>query len=253
MENIEAVIKIAKNAGRAILEIYESGDFDVEIKSDNSPLTKADMAAHHIIVDALDALPEKLPILSEESKGISYETRKKWSKFWLVDPLDGTKEFIKRNGEFTVNIALIENGNPIAGVVHAPVPDITWYGSSTDGAYKLEGENRTKITCRRPAYDEVLKVVASRSHRGEEVDRFLAELGRKFEVLSCGSSMKLCMVAEGSAHIYPRLGPTMEWDTGAAHAVVMSAGGEVVETGGSPLLYNKENLLNPHFIVRAIV
>lgn len=275
---IDIAIKTAIEAGDAILEIYAQ-DFDVEFKADESPLTSADKAAHNIIVQALETTP--YPVLSEESEEISYEERKSWDTYWLVDPLDGTKEFIKKNGEFTVNIALIEKGVPILGVVYVPVVHTLYFGDC-NGAFKaVQGEHfRTMgellgklsdtgvfqrlVVSETP--EKPLRVVASKSHCNKETVEFIADLEKKYgkvEMVSRGSSLKLCMVAEGSADIYPRIAPTMEWDTAAAHAVVKAAGGEVYIYDSNrdacdykkrhpalcSVVYNKENLLNPFFVV----
>lgn len=247
-ELLNNIIEIAVKAGEEIMTVYNSNDFNVELKNDDSPLTRADIAANDVIVAALGQLTPDIPILSEESAKAPYELRKEWTKFWLVDPLDGTKEFIKRNGEFTVNIALIENGVPILGVVYAPVLETTYSAADGIGAFKQEKENLTQQIKTADHRDQKLKVVASRSHAGPDLQEFLDSLG-DYDVISMGSSLKLCLVAEGKAHLYPRLGPTMEWDTGAAHAVVNAAGGKVTDLDKEPLQYNKENLLNPYFMV----
>ena len=251
--DIKDIVKIAWEAGEKILEVYAREDFGTRLKSDDSPLTEADLAAHHVIVDGLTALDSSIPILSEESANIDWQTRQTWQKYWLVDPLDGTKEFIKRNGEFTVNIALIENHKPVAGVVYAPVLQTTYFADK-GGAFKLiNGDiDAEKIQVSPHIDGETWKVVGSRSHAGDSLKAFLAELG-EHEMVAMGSSLKLCLVAEGKAHIYPRLGPTSEWDTAAAHAVVKAAGGEVVQAeNDEPLEYNtKESLLNPFFIVKS--
>lgn len=272
-------VKAALEAGASILEIYEQ-DFEVEYKADESPLTSADKASHHIIVQALEAT--HYPVLSEESAEIQYKERKNWGTYWLVDPIDGTKEFIKKNGEFTVNIALVENGIPTLGVVYVPVQDVLYCGTTG-----VEGDKKAwkAVGCVGKTYAEILasseslstsnyagstkralRVVASKSHCNEKTLEFIADLEKKYgkpELVSRGSSLKLCMVAEGSADIYPRIAPTMEWDTAAAHAVVTAAGGRVLEyddkaeatfyTSGSnrvcDLHYNKEDLLNPYFVV----
>ena len=300
---IHLAIQAALEAGEAILDIYEQ-DFEVEYKSDESPLTTADKAAHNIIVQALETTP--YPVLSEESAKITYDERKDWNTYWLVDPLDGTKEFIKKNGEFTVNIALIEEGVPVLGIVYVPVLDSlycgmlnveckmpAWKATGCSGksldeiqnsAVPLSTSNFSRSTSQR-----TLRVVASKSHCNDETRQFIADLEKDHgaaELVSSGSSLKLCMVAEGSADIYPRIAPTMEWDTAAAHAVVAAAGGAVFEynpavpanayhcgmldvgSGKSdeqptfhsshptqklcPLRYNKENLLNPYFVVSGL-
>ncbi len=247
---LDEVARIAAEAGKRILEVYER-PFDVDHKADDSPLTDADRAAHETIVARLTALTPGIPVLSEESAKIDYRERAGWTRFWLVDPLDGTKEFVKRNGEFTVNIALIENGAPALGVVHVPVTGAAYLGLRGQGAWKEERGARRNIRVRDYRGGRAT-VVASRSHRGEAVDRFLARLEAReggYDTASLGSSLKLCMVAEGAADIYPRLGPTSEWDTAAAQCVVEAAGGQVVALDGRSLVYNKPDILNPWFLV----
>ncbi|MEJ2592306.1 MAG: 3'(2'),5'-bisphosphate nucleotidase CysQ [Candidatus Thiodiazotropha sp.] len=245
---LDDLLQLARDAGDAILKIYNT-DFEVERKQDNSPLTEADLASHHTIVNALQRLTPEIPVLSEESASIPFETRRDWQRYWLIDPLDGTREFVKRNGEFTVNIAYIEAHQPVLGVVYAPVLDRIYYGISGEGAWKQEAGApaeaiRVAGELRRPA-----QVAGSRSHAGDSLKRFLDKLG-EHELVSMGSSLKLCLVAEGVADIYPRLGPTSEWDTAAAQAVVEAAGGRVTTLDLQPLRYNtKDSLLNPHFLV----
>jgi 3'(2'), 5'-bisphosphate nucleotidase len=247
---VNLICEIARKAGAAIMDIY-GGDCTVETKSDNSPLTAADKASHEVIVAGLKALTPDIPILSEEGKNIPYEERKNWERFWLVDPLDGTKEFIKRNGEFTVNIALIEGHAPVLGVVYVPVQDKMYVGVVGQGAYVQKGDGKPEpIRVRKPDPEAGLTVVMSRSHPSPELEAYLEDI-KVAEALPVGSSLKLCVVAEGRADLYPRLGPTMEWDTGAGQAVVLAAGGTVKTPDGKDLQYNKENLLNPHFIVKA--
>jgi 3'(2'), 5'-bisphosphate nucleotidase len=239
------VLEIASAAGRAIMDVYES-DFAVELKDDRSPLTQADRAAHRIIVAGLAALPERLPVLSEESAGDEIDERRSWSRYWLVDPLDGTKEFIKRNGEFTVNIALIEDHAPVLGVVVAPALAAAYTGAAGAGAFKHSGGTVRPIRVRRPAALP-LRVVGSRSHASPALTAFLDALG-PHELKPMGSSLKICLVAEGEADLYPRLGPTSEWDTAAAQAILVAAGGGMMDLDGRPLAYNaKESLLNPLF------
>lgn len=246
---LEQLCQIAKKAGTAILEVY-NGEIAVETKSDNSPLTAADKASHQVIAAGLEALTPEIPILSEEGKDIPYQERKNWRRFWLVDPLDGTKEFIKRNGEFTVNIALIEDGAPVLGVVYVPVQDKLYVGVVGQGAYVQQADAQPEpIQVRTPDAQAGLTVVMSRSHPSPELAEYLKNI-EVAEALPVGSSLKLCVVAEGRADLYPRLGPTMEWDTGAGQAVVVAAGGTVQTPDGAPLGYNKPSLLNPHFIVR---
>lgn len=245
------VCQIARQAGAAIMAVYQ-GEHDVELKADDSPLTAADRAAHAVILEGLRALAPETPVLSEEGRPAPFEERGRWRRYWLVDPLDGTKEFIKRNGEFTVNIALIEDGRPVLGVVFAPALDVAYYAQRGEGAFRQEGTAEAAPIRVEPApQDAPWRVVASRSHLGDEVGRFLDCLG-EHELVSMGSSLKLCLVAEGRAHLYPRLGPTSEWDTAAAHCVVEEAGGQVLDTDLKPLAYNtKDSLLNPYFIVCA--
>lgn len=249
-ELLPQVVKLARAAGDAILQVYGEVDPGVEYKRDNSPLTKADLASHHVIVEGLARLAPQWPVLSEESKEIPFEVRSAWSTFWLVDPLDGTREFLRRNGEFTVNIALMHNAAPILGVVFAPVIDRMYYAAKDAGAWRAEGNEATPIRTAVPA-NGTLRVVMSRSHgSGEEnLERFTD--GRKCEFVSMGSSLKFCLVAEGAADVYPRSGPTMEWDTAAAHCIVEEAGGTVTALEGGPLCYNKPVLLNPGFVARA--
>lgn len=246
---LDGVDDLARRAGEAILEIYERADLDVTTKDDKSPLTAADRASHEVLSVGLAELAPEIPVLSEEGASIPYAERRAWMRFWLVDPLDGTKEFIKRNGEFTVNVALVENGVPILGVVRSPVLDRTYLAARGVGAFRRDGDGGERSPIRASGSgEEELVVVASRSHAGPELQAFLAELP-PHRLTSMGSSLKLCLVAEGVADFYPRIGPTMEWDTGAAHAVVLEAGGRVVDTSGEDLVYNKENLLNPYFLV----
>jgi len=239
------------------MDIYAQTDLGTTYKADDSPLTRADMVSHHLILNALQTLEPKLPVLSEESKARPYEERQQWSAFWLVDPIDGTKEFIKRNGEFTVNIALVVNGVPELGVVYAPALHTTYSAAQGVGAFKQTSEMNS-ITIRTTEKQEsgtALKVVASRSHAGPETESFLANLKQsvgEVETLSVGSSLKLCLVAEGVAQLYPRFGPTMEWDTAAAQCVVEQAGGAVSDLQGQRLHYNKPNLLNPYFMVSGV-
>ncbi len=241
---------IARRAGEAILEIYGT-DFAVERKDDASPLTAADLASHRLIVDGLAALTPATPRLSEESADLSWERRRDWRSFWLIDPLDGTKEFVNRNGEFTVNIALINDHRPILGVIFAPVPDLLYAGAAGVGSQRRRrGGEHERIAARRPPARPPV-VAGSRSHGQEGLARFLERLG-PHELRTVGSSLKFCLVAEGSADIYPRFGPTSEWDTAAGQAVVEAAGGAVLDTAGAPLRYNRtESILNPDFLVLA--
>ena len=251
--DIQDIVKIAKDAGKAIMEIYNQ-DFGVEFKSDNTPLTIADRKANEIIVTALNQLPvnsflqQNIPILSEEGRSVPYDERKNWDYFWLIDPLDGTKEFVKRNGEFTINIALIHKKTPVLGVVYSPVLNVCYWAKSNEGAFK-DGK---KLPLKTKRQRDVYKIVASRSHMSSETKDFIEAIDTDKEkvIVSIGSSLKICLVAEGDANIYPRLGPTMEWDTAAAHAVVNESGGLFNRyIDNSVHLYNKKNLLNDWFVV----
>jgi 3'(2'), 5'-bisphosphate nucleotidase len=280
-DHLLTALLVSKEAGLAILDVYGQ-DFDVSYKEDQSPLTLADQLSHDIIMNHLTDPSEKsFPILSEEGKGIPFEQRSAWEYFWLIDPLDGTKEFIKRNGEFTVNIALIYQHRPILGVIFAPVNNVFYFAAEDFGSFKLKNDNvinllngkvseinkesmlneivkhSDRLPCYNKAldiYDSQLVIVGSRSHPSKEFEAFVETMRsqhKKVDVISSGSSLKLCLVAEGRADIYPRLGPTMEWDTAAGQAIVEQANGSVLnyETG-EPLQYNKKNLLNSWFIVK---
>lgn len=248
---LAGIVALSQEAGRAIMEIYGRADIGQTSKADDSPLTAADMASHHAIVKGLETLTPDIPVLSEEAAGIEWEKRRQWPRYWLVDPLDGTKEFIKRNGEFTVNIALVEGGRPMMGVVHAPVLDVTYAAAAGQGATVQRDKSQpVPIHAIPHRQGEPLRVVASRSHSDARTQALLERLG-PHECISMGSSLKLCLVAEGKAHLYPRLGPTMEWDTAAAHAVVKEAGGTVRDPSGYELQYNKPDLHNPEFYVYA--
>jgi 3'(2'), 5'-bisphosphate nucleotidase len=249
---LDKVIAAVDLAGRKIMDIYESDDFSVEVKEDDSPLTAADKAAHEILVEALSKL-NRGPVLSEEDANIPWQERKSWDQYWLVDPLDGTKEFIKRNGEFTVNVALIRDGVPVLGVVYAPVLEL-WYYADENGAFKKEGDTDPirLVPSSPPKTGEPWRVVGSRSHTSAAFDSFMASFPEA-ELVSVGSSLKLCMVAEGSADLYPRLIPTCEWDTAAGQAVLEAAGGKVLhwETKQALRYNSKDDLLNPYFVACA--
>jgi len=247
---LDPVVAIARAAGQEIMTIYES-DFEVETKADHSPLTAADRASHELICRELAKLTPGIPIWSEESADIDFADRAGWDEFWLVDPLDGTKEFIKKNGEFTVNIALIQGHDTVLGVVHVPARDEDYYGCRGAGAFMRTTNGETQaIKARQPAAKPV-RVVGSRSHRGASLELFLERLG-PHEMVPMGSSLKICLVASGAADIYPRLGLTSEWDTAAAQAVVECAGGQVVDLEGRPIRYNtRAEVLNPYFLVFA--
>ncbi len=245
---LAAVTELAERAGQAILEIYND-QYEIERKADESPLTTADVTAHELIDHGLRALWPEIPVLSEESAEIPYAERAAWDRYWLVDPLDGTREFIKRNGEFTVNIALIEDGAPVLGVVHAPVIEVTYTGVFEAGAWKrvnAQPAEPIRVSALAPG---PVRVAGSRSHANERLAAYLDRLG-EHELRPMGSSLKSCLVAEGAADLYPRLGPTSEWDTAAAQAVVEAAGGHVTDLAGRTLRYNQtESLLNPEFLV----
>jgi len=245
-DSMEKVVAIALEAGRAIMQVY-NGEIAVTHKEDDSPLTQADLAAHHIIEQGLSQLAPQLPILSEESVALPYAERRVWESYWLVDPLDGTREFIKRNGEFTVNIALIENHVPVLGVVYAPALDLLFYASKGNGAFRKIGSKPPQPIVARAFDATQVTVAGSRSHAGERLIGFLSNMGPHM-LISMGSSLKICLVAEGRADVYPRLGPTSEWDTAAAQCVLTEAGGRLVGLDNRPFRYNtKESLLNPDF------
>ena len=248
--DIQDIVTIAKEAGNAIMQVYKQ-DFEVEYKQDSSPLTLADKKANDIIEDGLNKLSVSFPILSEEGKEIPYGDRKHWEYFWLVDPLDGTKEFVKKNGEFTVNIALIHKDTPVLGVVYAPALDVCYWAKQGEGAFK----NGQRLPLKSAKDREVYKIVASRSHMSDETQAFIhaIDTSKEKELVSIGSSLKICLVAEGEADIYPRLGLTMEWDTGAAHAIINESGKVLKKYQNnrySKHEYNKINLLNQWFITQ---
>ncbi len=276
MENrsnwLYTAITSALTAGRAILEVYESADIDVEKKADDSPLTLADRRSHAIIKAAIGGFG--IPVLSEEGRNIPFAERKQWPRMWIVDPLDGTKEFIKRNGEFTVNTALAEGGAPTMGVIYVPVTDTLYFADLALGAFKLADCRKVRIGEKKPGSidnlaslmekairmplqqekNRTFTIMGSRSHATPELEAYVETMRRqhgKVDFISSGSSLKICLVAEGRADIYPRLGPTMEWDTAAGQAIAVASGAQVVRhDNGRPLAYNKENLLNPWFIVK---
>ena len=252
---LEQIIAIAREAGIAIMRDYLT-DFKVQNKVDNSPLTHADIAAHQVITQALSKLTPDIPILSEESDSISFQIRSKWQSYWLIDPLDGTREFVKRNGEFTVNIALVDDHLPVLGVVYAPVTGLLYYASLGQGASKMPGKGPPQKIHTRALNLRKLAVAGSRSHSNEKMQQFIHHLqevtGITPELISMGSSLKSCLVAEGVADVYPRLGPTSEWDTAAAHCILLEAGGDIVDTSNQSLRYKtKDSLLNPSFFAKS--
>lgn len=247
---LPAIRQISIAAGAEILAIYQQPQLlQVEHKADDSPLTAADLAAHQLIMRELAALTPDIPVLSEEAADIPWTVRQQWQRYWLVDPLDGTKEFIKRNGEFTVNIALIEAGEPVLGVIHAPVLGKTYSGGLGLGAFVADEHGERPIQAVAPQAGETVRLVGSKSHYQPEVEPYLAQFPQH-ELVAVGSSLKFCFVAEGAAHIYPRFGPTMLWDTGAGHAIAVAAGATVHYDGIEGPAYQRENLRNGNFVVR---
>ena len=246
---LDAVIEIAHAAGREIMRIYDT-DFGSRTKSDDTPVTIADLAAHRLISERLERLTPEIPVLTEESATLPFEQRSQWPRYWLVDPLDGTREFIDRNGEFTVNIALIEGHEAVLGVVQIPISGTVYFARRGLGAFKeMPGRPAQPIQVRKLPHGRPLVIVGSRSHAGKSLQGFLGQVG-EHTLICVGSALKSCMVAEGKADIYPRLGPTSEWDTAAAQCVVEEAGGQLTDTHMQRLLYNtKPSLLNPHFFV----
>lgn len=246
---IDFLIEICKKCHVEILDIYNNPNMWLEEKPDNSPLTEADIASNKIICEMLNEQYPNIPIISEENKAVDYEVRKNYDTYWLIDPLDGTKEFIKRNGEFTVNIALIKNGSPIVGVVSIPCKQMVYYATKNYGAFKMDLATGEKTSLETRKNNGNLTIVCSKSHLNKETTDFLEKFSN-YETVSVGSSIKFLLVAEGSADIYPRIAPTMEWDTAAAQIIVEEAGGKVLQFDSKePVIYNKENLLNPYFVV----
>ena len=254
---IDDIIDIASKAGEAIMEIYKK-DFSVAYKNDNSPLTEADKKSNDIICSRLKEIYPEIPIISEENKEIPYETRKNWEYYWLIDPLDGTKEFIKKNGEFTVNIALIKKSRPIMGVIYAPALNLSYYAEEGKGAFKInDNGQKHKLPLYDKKPDNVIRVVSSKSHSNAETEIFINNLRKQYknvELLSKGSSLKICLVAEGTADIYPRLGPTMEWDIAAGDIIASEAGKKLYKYEGGTIedrfTYNKKDLVNSWFVVK---
>ena len=251
--DIQKINNIAHKAGNKIMKIYQQ-DFEVDYKKDNSPLTKADIKSNEIITESLKDLYPEIPILSEENKEVPYNIRKNWEYFWLIDPLDGTKEFVKKNGEFTVNIALIHKDTPVLGVIYAPTLEILYYAQKDKGAFK---QKKNKAPQRLPIYkhtkNDTLKIIVSKSHYNQETKDFVNNLKNKYkktvEFIRIGSSLKLCLIAEGKADIYPRLAPTMEWDIAAGQAIVEESKGKIIKyKTKESIKYNKQNLLNPYFV-----
>ncbi len=248
LKQIDSLIEISKEAGEAIMNIY-STNYDYAIKKDDSPITIADTTSNDIISDSLRSLTPNIPILSEENSDIPYEERYLWETYWLVDPLDGTKEFIQRNDDFTVNIALIQNNRPVFGVIYIPATKELFWGTKANGSYHIDDKgHQTSINVSQKT-GESIRLAMSRSHPSDELNKIMSKIKKK-EVITAGSSLKFCLVANGSADCYPRFGPTSEWDTGAGEAIVIFAGGYVCQEDGQQILYNKKrNYINSSFIV----
>lgn len=250
--DIEKIIMIAREAGGKIMDVYKNENLFVEKKEDSSPITLADKLSNSLITERLKEQYPEIPILSEEEI-VEYEKRKDWRLFWLVDPLDGTKEFISRNGEFTVNIALISGKEPVLGVIYVPVKDEAYYAVKGSGAYKIERDGRKARLKAAECVKDSITVAASRSHNTKETEEYIAELRKKFkrvDYISAGSSLKFCLVAEGRAHVYPRFGPTMEWDTAAGQIIAEEAGGRVLDmVTNKSIIYNSRGLKNNSFVV----
>jgi len=253
MIDILKIVALARDAGSEIMAIYNRS-YSVETKKDNSPLTEADRRSHNLIESTLQKLYPDIPVLSEEGKSIPPEIRQRWKQYWLVDPLDGTKEFIKKNGEFTVNIAFMVENRPHAGVVFAPARDIMYYADEQGNSYKQVAEGEVQQLSKGDSKPDIVRVVGSRSHPSSETEHFISDLKEQYgqvEVVPMGSSLKICLVADGSADIYPRLGPTSEWDTAAAHSIVLNSGKNIFQYGTDlELAYNKNSLRNGWFIVK---
>lgn len=247
MQDFDFLSNLARDAGKAILEVYET-DFEVQRKWDHSPVTLADTRSHRLIADSLRAQYPEIPVLSEEGKTVPFETRKKWNRFWLVDPLDGTKEFVKRNGEFTVNIALIEASKPVLGVIYIPVQERLFFARVGEGCWEVSNGQKRRLEVAKWPLDGRVRIVRSRSHPSPALETILSLMPDHL-IVGRGSSLKFCAVAGGEADFYPRFGPTWEWDTAAGQAIVTAAGGIMVDPAGRPFVYNKENLLNGPFLV----
>ena len=253
-ELINNIIDLSRQAGFAIMEVYRT-EFAIYTKEDKrrdeiyrSPITEADKRAHIIIVEGLKKLTPDIPVLSEEGQEISFDARSKWGSYWLVDPLDGTKEFVNKNDEFTVNIALLENNQPVLGVVYAPALNKLYFGSNEKGSFKANADDTFTPISVNSQVTSPVQIAVSRSHPSVKMNSFISQFA-KYDLHPMGSSLKICSVSDGTVHFYPRLGPTMEWDTAASHAIIRAAGGELIniETN-QPLEYNKKDLLNPEFI-----
>jgi len=246
---IEKVLKLSKDAGELILDIYKDYNSNFELKEDKSPLTAADIASHNLIVEGLKNLTPSLPIISEEDSSIHFKVRSSWNQYWLIDPLDGTKEFLNKNDEFTVNIALINKNEPIFGVIYIPVSGKTYWGAIEQGSFLIKRSGTQKSISVAKNTDKKLRIVTSRSHASKELGNFLEKI-KDYKILRKGSSLKFCLIAEGLADIYPRLGPTSEWDVAAGEAIVKYAGGYIYDKDSKPMTYNqKDSYINPNFIV----
>lgn len=249
-ETIDQLCALMWRAGDAIMDVYRSDDFGAKLKGDDSPVTQADLAAHQVLVDGLAAITPTIPVVSEEDKD-SLGIPKAHTTYWLIDPLDGTKEFINRNDEFTCNLALISNNAPIYGFVGIPAADLLYLGGANQGASSRTRSGESASIRHLPAQNGATRVVASKSHLNEETRAFIDAIDGKVELVQAGSSLKFIKIAIGEADLYPRLAPTCEWDTAAAQAVLEGAGGQVTQADGTPMRYGKEDILNPHFIARA--
>jgi len=245
-----SLLQLIARARQAILDVYQDANMEVEYKTDKSPLTLADRRSHAILSQGLTELSPSLPILSEEGYQSDWESRKLWDDFWLVDPLDGTRDFVERTDEFTINLALIHQNQPVLGFLDIPVQAVTYVGIAGQGAYRIESEQASRIFSRRSIQGQEVRCAVSRAHSSQEVEWVQAQGMRVSQWIRAGSALKFALVAEGRADLYPRLGPTMEWDTAAGHCLVIAAGGEVCQIDGQPLLYNQENLKNTAFIAR---
>ncbi|GLI33892.1 3'(2'),5'-bisphosphate nucleotidase CysQ [Desulforhabdus amnigena] len=244
--DLDFLENLARKAGESIMQVYET-DFSVQQKEDKSPLTLADLRSHEVIVSGLQSHYPDIPVLSEEGRAIPYSTRRKWARFWCVDPLDGTKEFVKRDGEFTVNIALIEGTTPVLGIIYIPVAQCLYMGKMGSGCWETTKGERRKLHVQRPRTNAPVRVLMSRHHPSPHLDEILDALPA-YEPIKRGSALKFCALAKGEADFYPRTGPTSEWDTAAGHAIVAAAGGVMVNLQGKPFTYNKESLTNGPFL-----
>lgn len=249
-ELTENAINIASEAGNIIKNIYlNNNNLDIKIKNDNSPVTKADLEASNFIINKLSNITKNIPVLSEESESVSYQTRCNWDTFWIIDPLDGTKEFIARNDEFTVNIALIQKNSPVLGVIYSPILDVFYYANIHSDSYKKTKNIISKITTKKLDQKNITIAISRRHSNNTQIEKIFNLLGKdNINIIHKGSSLKMCAVAEGNCDLYPRIGPTSEWDTAAGQVIVTQAGGAMTTLNGNPLKYNKKSLINPDFL-----